>query len=57
MNDVSCAAAVLWSRRRDRLDRQEAELLRRVQGVREKVVGHMTSSRDHMTKPSRTGVH
>ena len=57
MNAVSCAAAVLWSRRRDRLDRQEAELLRRVQGVREKVVGHMISSRDHMTKPSRTGVH
>lgn len=43
------SAALLWSKRRDRLDQQEAELLKRVQGVREKVVGHMTGHRDHMT--------
>ena len=38
---IHCSA-LLWSRRRERLDRQEADLLKRVQGVREKVVGHMT---------------
>ena len=45
-------AALLWSQRRDDLDRQEAELLRRVQGVREKVVGHMTQQ--HRSHDRRT---
>ena len=44
--------ALLWSQRRDELDRQEAELLRRVQGVREKVVGHMT--RQHRSHDRET---
>ena len=38
-------SALQWCRRRDKLDRQEAELLKRVQGVREKVVDHMTKQK------------
>ena len=49
---VLTTAALLWSRRRDELDRQEAELLKRVQGVREKVVDHMT--RQHRSHDRRT---
>ena len=40
-----CAAAIQWSRRRDELDQQEANLLSHVRELRQKVVNQMNASR------------
>ena len=53
----SLRPAVLWTRRRDQLDRQEAELLRRVRAVRQKVVEHMNSSRGHSRTDTSSQTH
>lgn len=45
-------AAIQWSRRRDDLDRQEAELLSHVKNLRRKVVSQMSISRDSGGSPA-----